>query len=343
MTGGVASLLGNMMADHPVRRTQKGLERDFGLRMSIGAIEDIAKEMGARLKERRETIHTQFLEPVSPDRPSPPCEMIGAGEVHVTEVDAVKVRFVVREGGWHDIKVGLCDRMGEHVHPKTKVRPLIGPRRYEAEWTDADSFGPSLKALALETGLRSANEAAFLGDGADWIDKMHREYFSWTERILDPYHVGSHLNDMTEMIHGEGSKKAQKMLDQLKDFLYEQGGADKVCMAIRKEEKRWHTSQEDKRHRVELVYDYIHRHREALDYNRFRQKNWIIGSGAIEGGGCKTFIEDRFKRAGQSWTRDGFHKILALRIASESDQWDQVSHVLHSYPCQKPRKCKPAA
>ena len=341
VTGGVASLVCHYVADLPPRRAQKNLERDFGLRMSPGAVEDIGKEIGERLRNKRKLREEQYLEPVSPDRPAPPAEPITEGEVHVTEVDAVKVRFVKEEGGWHDVKVGLSDRMGLTLHPRTGVRRLEGPRRYVAELTDADSFGPRLKALALETGLRQAIEAVFLGDGADWIDKMHREYFSWTERILDAYHVESHLHDMAEAIHGEGVLAAKKMVEKMKDYLYAPGGADKVCAAIRRAIKRRQPAEKN-RHTAELVCDYIRRHSKALDYARFRGKNWIIGSGAIEGGGCNTFIEDRFKRAGQCWTKIGFHKILALREASESEQWDRVVYVLRNYPCQKPRKFKQA-
>ena len=343
VTGGVASLIGHMMAESPPRRVEKKLTRDHGIQLSVSTVDNIAKMIGERLNELQKLKEAQLLEPISPDRPSPPTEPVPKGQAHVTEVDAVKVRFVKEEGGWHDAKVGLCDRLGDKPDVKTGIRPMVGPRRYVAEMTNAESFAPRLKALGFETGIRNAEESLFLGDGAEWIDNIAQNDFAWSTRILDPYHVDEHLYKAAYALHGEGSMEGKAMAENMSDCFYLEGGVDKVCAELKRAQEQIATSDEGKRKIIQLVHDYIDRHRDALNYKQFREYGWIIGSGAVEGGGCKTFIEGRFKLAGQAWTKDGFHKILAVRQADESDQWDKVLDALHIYPSRKPRSIIRAA
>ena len=336
-------MIGHLMAESPPRRVEKQLKRDHDIQLSVSTIDNITKTLGERINAIQKLREEQFLEPVSQDRPSPPTEPLPEGQAHVTEVDAVKVRFVKAEGGWHDVKVGLCDRLRKEPDPKTGIRPMAGPRRYVAEFTNAESFAPRLKALAFETGIRNAEESLFLGDGAEWIDNMAKNDFAWSTRILDVYHANEHLYKAAYALHGEGSADGKAMAENMSDSFYLEGGVDKVCAELKRAKEQIPTSDEGNRKIIQLVHNYIDRHRDAINYKQFRKFGWIIGSGAVEGGGCKTFIEGRFKLAGQAWTNDGFHKILALRQADENDQWEKVYEALHIYPSRKPRSIIRAA
>jgi hypothetical protein len=62
------------------------------------------------------------------------------------------------------------------------------------------------------------------------------------------------------------------------------------------------------------MYDYLKRHREHIDYAKFKELGLAIGSGLVESA-CKWLIQQRFKGVGMRWSENGFNHLLHLRLA----------------------------
>jgi len=61
-----------------------------------------------------------------------------------------------------------------------------------------------------------------------------------------------------------------------------------------------------------------------MDYARFRQKGYFVGSGTVESGG-KQISGLRLKRAGARWTEHGAVTTAKARAAWLSGQWDLLA------------------
>jgi hypothetical protein len=61
-----------------------------------------------------------------------------------------------------------------------------------------------------------------------------------------------------------------------------------------------------------------------MDYARFRQQGYFIGSGTVESAG-KQIAGLRLKRAGARWFEGGAVATAKARAAWLSDQWDNLA------------------
>src|SRR4030095_473792 len=59
-----------------------------------------------------------------------------------------------------------------------------------------------------------------------------------------------------------------------------------------------------------------------MHYKEIADRGWPIGSGPVESS-CRQ-DQCRFKRPGQSWTRNGFQNLSALDQARRNNHWDQL-------------------
>lgn len=99
------------------------------------------------------------------------------------------------------------------------------------------------------------------------------------------------------------------------------------------------------------AYGYLLRQQKYLAYSEYRRLGLPIGSGVTEAA-CKTVFTQRFKESGMSWSLDGGHTILTLRLAQLSGVWASVydnylSHraapILATHPSNSRPPCIKAA
>jgi hypothetical protein len=58
--------------------------------------------------------------------------------------------------------------------------------------------------------------------------------------------------------------------------------------------------------------NYFRKHARAMTYLEFCEMGLPVGSGVVEGGGCKDIVEGRLKRVGMRWSRTEAENMLAL-------------------------------
>ncbi len=68
-----------------------------------------------------------------------------------------------------------------------------------------------------------------------------------------------------------------------------------------------------------------------MDYARFRQLGYLIGSGTIESA-CKQIAAARLKRAGARWTLSGVIATAKARAAWLSRTWDSLMPIYSNLP-----------
>jgi len=117
----------------------------------------------------------------------------------------------------------------------------------------------------------------------------------------------------------EEAPDASERLEQWKQALLE-SRVGEVIQELRAEHKRRRGA---KRERLEKEIHYLEAGRARMDYAKYRQAGWPIGSGAVEAT-CKHLIKERFHRTGARWTRPNIAPIAALRVAIANDEWENV-------------------
>lgn len=76
---------------------------------------------------------------------------------------------------------------------------------------------------------------------------------------------------------------------------------------------------------LENAQRYFENHGHKMDYPRYEQMGFHIGSGVAEGA-CKHVIQGRFKKAGMRWSRAGIQNLLPLRSLHVNQQWDVLAN-----------------
>ena len=62
-----------------------------------------------------------------------------------------------------------------------------------------------------------------------------------------------------------------------------------------------------------------------MQYKKFKEQNFLIGSGAIES--AHRVYQQRFKLSGQHWTKQGLQQTMQLKSAYLSNRWDKVINI----------------
>ena len=99
---------------------------------------------------------------------------------------------------------------------------------------------------------------------------------------------------------------------------------DQVIAHITQLPKTRNPEVENKRKAL-LGYYKLNRHR--MRYKTFIDHGYMIGSGPIEAA-HRHVIQQRLKRSGQRWTKEGLQQMANLRVVHKSNQWNKVLNLI---------------
>ena len=258
-----------------------------------------------------------------------------AGEVKRAEkmgvaVDGVYIHLL--EEGWKEVKVGAAFEIKpvSEGEKRRRLRQKGGKGSDLAEERDmvkatsisycatlgsVDEFEPYLWAEATRRQVPSCWDTVVIGDGAEWIDSLYQRCYYDAIRIVDWYHACEHLGGVAKQAFGEGSREGALWGEKRKEELW-RGEIPSVVEAIRQL-----NFNPDHRNREA---NYFKKHARAMTYLEFCEMGLPVGSGVIEGGGCKGIVEGRLKRVGMRWSRPGAKNMLALCCEYGSGRWKQI-------------------
>jgi hypothetical protein len=227
---------------------------------------------------------------------------------------------------WREMKVGcwyeVVPRKGGGGNEQLSVGETGGLRAegmtYYCDMQPASEFGELVWATGCQRNADLAEEMVFVADGAAWIWKLVARYYPEAIQIVDWYHAASYLEALAEQAFGEGGQMRELWLEEAKSELWE-GRIDNVIAACREWKKH---PQAGKAAREAISY--YSNNRQRMDYARFREAGYMIGSGTVESG-CKQIVTQRLKRSGARWTKHGARMTAKARAAYLSDQLDELS------------------
>ncbi len=273
----------------------------------ISTIWDETQRHGERLKnyvERQEAavgVERVVLPPAGADHERPLGVSLDGGKMHIRGED------------WKEFKVGtvfdviatpaLDKETGEWVDEVHGVNMT-----YRAVLGSVDEFAPALWALAVGREVPQAADVAVIGDGADWIWNTADDLFPDSSQIVDWYHAVEYLAHCAEMLYPDDPAAAARWLRERRDDLY-LGQTQKIIEPL---ERAGLTTQAD----------YFRKNTRRMQYQEFREQDYPIGSGTVESGVKR--IKNRVSGPGMRWARPAAERMLILRAAVMSGNFDQL-------------------
>jgi hypothetical protein len=214
---------------------------------------------------------------------------------------------------WREIKVGVLARLGQHRTRTGQLVTRLHQRRLVAVLGDMEALTPRLWLEALRQGIRSAPQVVWLSDGGRGLWRLYEERFAGHARgILDFYHAAQQLwRGAAAWLDGR-TTQARRWFGWARHRL--RHGMPDGVLADLAEALDVEGLPETARETLRTVYAYLHRHREHINYDMYKELGLPLGSGMVESA-CKWLIQQRFKGVGMRWSEDGFNHLLHLRLA----------------------------
>lgn len=309
-TPGAARMLSRTAAQLPYLESSQQVEDLAGIQVDPSQIQRLVQRLGPPAQERLVQLPAPAPEP---------------GPQFYVSVDGTGVPMVAEE---------LAGRAGKGPDGKAKTRevklaalftqttvdeenhPVRDPQSttYLGSFASSDAFGGLVRQAALERGLAQAQQVIYLGDGAAWVWEIARTCFPQAVQILDYYHASEHVTSLAKAVYSDAGA-AQNWAIRWKALLYD--SELDILLEDLRQIPGFSPSEAAQR---EL--DYLERNRMRMDYRRYREQGWFIGSGVVEAG-CKRVIGQRLKQSGMFWTESGATAVVSLRCALLSaGGWD---------------------
>ena len=196
---------------------------------------------------------------------------------------------------------------------------------------------------------------AWITDGMPWFEEHILKLFPDALVILDAYHALDHLGKFAAAVWGKGHSKARRFYNQARNALF---GTRRVCKAKPKVRKG-HTKRRkamkmaykrklesrrnrkpttkaepllnvlrrvtvpcDKAEELEGILRYITNNAYRMDYARYIQLGYQIGSGAMESL-HRVASQLRIKRPGPGWLPETAQAVFNLRMLTLVGRWDE--------------------
>jgi hypothetical protein len=194
--------------------------------------------------------------------------------------------------------------------------PIRDPQSttYLSSFVGSGDFGVRVRQAALHRGVAQASTVIYLGDGAAWVWEIARTCFPQAVQILDYYHASQHVVALAKAVYADAGT-ANNWAIRWQSLLY-----DSELDTLLTEVHAVTGATPSEAAQGEL--DYLQHNRTRMDYRRYRQEGWFIGSGVVEAG-CKRVIGQRLKQSGMFWTEPGATAVASLRCALLSaGGWD---------------------
>jgi hypothetical protein len=256
----------------------------------------------------------------------------GTGSCVITGADGVKVPLITEAEKAKRRRQRKRCRKGQPPRPRIrrgsdqrykefKILTFYDPS-HEHQYAVGTSgnhqvLGRLMRREGCKLGVGRADLAYSVSDGADWIYRQYQVRLPMLKaNVLDYYHVRDHVIKASHVLFGEGSHEAQAWRETICGALLEHGPVETLASLAN---QRKTLRAKGKRKAMTGLMGYIGRRVEMLDYPRFMQCEYEIGSGPTEAF-CKT-LTSRLKGPGMRWDKHNAEAIMALASVRSSRLW----------------------
>jgi hypothetical protein len=288
----------------------RALNIDWGMQWDGKQIQRWAEALGQTLVNIRQQELKAFKKGVLPASKANEHELLVIG----VDGGRVQTREKSQETGsrWKEDKVLTITSCLKGDGDKKPAKKLL--TTCVATMEDARAFAPLARMEAERRGIRNAVEVIGIHDGGNWIDPLWQERFGCHQRILDYYHAVEHLHEAARAAC-LCDEQAKSLGEELETLLWD----GKIELLLKRlgglsAEAGEPTDNDPPSHPRKVLAQqvgYFEKHKDQVDYPRYRGKGWPIGSGITESG-VKLFGK-RVKGTEQFWNVAGAEAILALR------------------------------
>lgn len=224
--------------------------------------------------------------------------------------------------GWKELKVGCVYEIEPQAvfDPESQEWVEMGHavhNRYVAHLGSPELFGRLLWAEAQSRGWEGVYDTQVVGDGARWIWHLTQEHFYDSCQTVDWYHAADHLHAAAHLYRPDSPIAAQRWYKTAETTLF-QGHADRIAHMLAQEAVG--NSQRAQDLRTEAQF--FENNKRRMQYLEFREEGYLLGSGPVESG-AKQF-KARFTGPGMRWSRAGLERLLPVRAAILSSQFDHL-------------------
>jgi hypothetical protein len=174
----------------------------------------------------------------------------------------------------------------------------------------AEQFGKRLYVEAWKRGWSRAEKKVVIGDGAEWIWNLANQHFPGAVQIVDLYHARQHLWNLARLLYPSDTKRQNAWIGLHQKRWLDKGKIGKLVASLRS----IRVPNPDLTDKIRNEANYFANNTARMNYPKFRQQHFFVGSGVIEAG-CKTVVGHRLKQSGMFWTVNGANAILALRCS----------------------------
>lgn len=280
------------------------LQRLTGVNVSDKQIERVCHYYGKCLEEKG---HRQITEEGAR------MGTVADGKPHYLMVDASLL--FTREERWKEIK--LCRMFpADDCIRVSKNRHCITTSRYVAHLGKHKEF-----LEKVEYHADALRQKIIVADGAPWIWRWAEETYPEAAQVLDFFHAKEHLCGFAELQFKEPDER-KKWIDAHCLRLLN----DQTSTVIEHLKEMKPSAPEARKARKRLI-QYYTVNCKRMFYRTYKEKGWMIGSGAIEAA-HRHVIQQRLKLSGQRWTIPGAQQVANLRVAHKSNDWISVLNLI---------------
>jgi hypothetical protein len=301
-TPGVAKMLGRTAAQLPYLESSQQIHELAGLKIDPSQIQRLVQLLGPPAQER--LVHL----------PGPATKTAGNFYVSIdgTGVPMVGEELAGRAGRGPEGKARTREVKLAALFTQTTVdeqgQPVRAPdsTTYLGNFACSGDFGPLVRQAALARGVAQAAQVIFLGDGAAWIWESARTCFPQATQILDYFHASEHVVSLAKAVYADAGTAGNWAM-RWQSLLYD----SQLDVLLAEARAATETPPPES---IQKELDYLESNRQRMDYRRYREQGWFIGSGVVEAG-CKRVIGQRLKQSGMFWTEAGATAVISLRCA----------------------------
>lgn len=236
-----------------------------------------------------------------------------------------------KDGAYEETKIGRVFRASQISAPtkkddnneaahRSKVfnSEYIAQRGHYLNFTQP--FGKLLKAACK--AYPQAQMVA-ITDGAEWMRAWIAEAFPNCEYILDFFHAYEHLCEFAVVAFAQDEIRSSKLSEWKKDLRH--GKAPSILAEV----QTYLTAKQDVVvQKAKELSTYLNNNLDRMRYDEYRQKGYLIGSGAIESA-ARSIVQQRCKLSGQRWCEQGsLQAALNIRSIYKSGKRKRIEKII---------------
>jgi hypothetical protein len=277
----------------------EAMEKLTLVKVNAKQIERVCHHYGQKIEEQIWNTNVPKPNKVLPAKisPSPYYVMVDGGMV------------LTREEKWKEMKLCRIFQDSDQIQIN-KGRTYISHSQYVSHLGEHRPF-----LAKVESITDYLSQKIFVADGAKWIWNWVEETYPESVQILDFYHAKEHLCGFANIFFKDEEEK-QKWVDTQSLWLLNDG-----ILKVLDTLHSLNITDKNKAKARDNLESYYERNQTRMTYKTFREKGWLIGSGAMEAA-HRHVIQERMKLSGQRWTIPGAQQVANLRTLRKSNQWD---------------------